>query len=148
MFMLTVSVGYAGGQTPVTTCELQRNAANYLNAVVEVRSMIVVGNGHAAFIHGENCKFPFAFGDDYQTFGNQFQAKKDVQWKKMRQTLNHTECANNIRAVDGRLQGTVIRVPATGTIPADEMGLELVIQSVFEVEPVPVKCKGPLTVSR
>jgi hypothetical protein len=140
--MLTISVGLAAGQTSVTTCELQENAANYLNAVVEVRSMIIVGSGHAAFIRGENCKFLFAFGDDYQTFGSQFPARKDVQWKKMRQTLSHTECANNIRAVRGRLQGTVIHVPATGTIPPDEMGLELVIQSISDVEPVPIKCKA------
>jgi hypothetical protein len=97
--------------------------------------------------HGERCKFLFAFGDDYQTFGNRFPATKNAQWKRMRQILSKTECANNVRVVKATFQGTVIRTPATGTIPPDEMGLELVIQSVSDVQPVPVKCR-PRTVSR
>ena len=147
VFMLSIAMGYASGQSSVTTCELQENATNYLNALVEVRSMIILDSGHFAFIHGERCKFLFAFGDDYQTFGNQFPATKNAQWKRMRQILSKTECANNVRVVKATFQGTVIRIPATGTIPPDEMGLELVIQSVSDVEPVPVKCR-PRTVSR
>ena len=34
VFMLSIPVVYAGGQTSVTTCELQENAANYLNALI------------------------------------------------------------------------------------------------------------------
>ena len=97
LFMLSIAMGYANGQTSVTTCELQENATNYLNALVEVRSMIVSDSGHFAFIHGERCKFPIALGDDYQTFGKQFPATKNAQWKRMRQILNSTECADNVR---------------------------------------------------
>ena len=141
VFMLSIAKGYAGGQISVTTCELQENATHYLNVQVEARSMIILGSGHFAFIHGERCKFPVAFGDDYQTFGNQFPARKNARWKRMRQILSNTECANNVRVVKARFQGTVIRIPATGTIPPDEMGLEFVIQSASEVDPVPVKCR-------
>jgi len=85
--MVSIAMGYASGQTSVTTCELQKNASNYLNTLIEVHSMIISGSGHFAFIHGEHCKFLFAFGDDYRTLGDQFPATNNAQWKRMRQIL-------------------------------------------------------------
>ncbi len=146
-FIFSLAIGYASGQTSVTTCELQENASNYLNARVDVRSMIIAGSGHFAFIHGEHCQFRIATGDDYQQFGKQYPATKNAQWKRMEQALSITRCGSNVRAVKAMFQGTVIRVPATGTIPPDEMGVELVIQSVSDVQSVPIKCR-PRTLSR
>jgi hypothetical protein len=62
----------------------------------------------------------------------------------MREILGRTNCANNARAVRAKITGKVVRIPATGTIPPNEMGLELVIEAVADVSRVLIKCK-PLT---
>jgi hypothetical protein len=139
-FVFALTTGYARGAEQVTTCVLQGEAEKFLNAVVEVHATIIANGGHFTLIHDHQCKFLFAFGDDYQTFGSRFPVRRDAQWKSMRQILGKTECANNVRLVKAKFRGTVIRSPATGTIPPDEMRLELVIQSVSDVEPVPIKC--------
>ncbi|SRR5229473_5010259 len=143
VFLLAVASGYARESAQVTTCILQEKADTFLNTVVEVRATIIEGSGHSAFIHDGQCKFLVALGADYQTFGKRFPAKQNAEWKRMQQVLSKSECANNVRVVKAKFRGTVIRIPATGIIPPDEMGIELVIQSVADVERVPVKCTPP-----
>jgi hypothetical protein len=69
--------------------------------------------------------------------------KHDGQWAlmwKLLRTPPPNNCSVNTRIVRARIKGTVERVPATGTIPEDEMGLEIVIQSASEVGHVPIRC--------
>ncbi len=132
--------GIVQAQTERTSvCALQENAEKFLNSSVEVKGLIFAGVEYPR-INNESCSFRFARGDDYQTFGGRFPIRRNAQWKLLEKLLGTTECASNVRVVSARIQGTVTRVPATGTIPADEMPLELVIQSVSEVSPVPIKC--------
>lgn len=126
---------------PVSVCSLRDNAKKLLDTQIEVRALIFEGFLEAAFIKDGKCLFPFDGGDNYVAFGDRFPVKHDSQWDLMEKLLATTRCANNVRVVRARIRGTVIRKPATGTIPQNEMPPELVIQSVSEVSQVPVKCR-------
>ena len=123
----------------VSFCTMQKNPESFLHTKVEVRAIIFMGF-EMGYIKDEKCLFHFAFGDDYQTFGDRFPVKHDAQWDLMKKLLGTTECASNVRVAKATIKGIVIRVPATGTIPPDEMPLELVIQSVSKVVHVPIRC--------
>ncbi len=51
-----------------------------------------------------------------------------------------TKLLGNARIVRAKIKGIVEREPPTGTIPEDEMRLEIVILSVSEVVHVPLNC--------
>lgn len=124
----------------VSLCSIQESPANFLQTRIEVNALIFVGPEIGQIQEGK-CLFRFAFGDDYQTFGARFRVERDAQWDLMRRLLNTPDkCAVHARIVKARIQGTVIRIPATGTTPEDEMPMEIVIQSVSRVEHVPIKC--------
>jgi hypothetical protein len=125
----------------VSVCTLRDNAEKLLGAHVEVRALIFAGILEAAPIRDGGCSFEYARGDNYVAFGNRFPVKHDSQWDLMEKLLATSRCADNLRVVRARIRGTVIRKPATGTIPQNEMPPELVIQSVSEVSQVPVKCR-------
>jgi hypothetical protein len=125
----------------VSVCTLQRDSQKLLGLEVEVSGILRVGDGHHAFVHDGKCRFLFARGDDYQTFSDRYPIEKDSQWNLMKEAFSKPVCAHlNTRLVKGKFRGTVVRVPATGTRPPNEMPVELVIQSVSEVERVPVQC--------
>lgn len=97
-------------------------------------------------LQDDKCSFLFAFGDDYQALGRRFRVKHDRQWDlmwKLLRTSPANNCSVNARIVRATIKGIVERIPATGTIPEDEMGLQIVILSVSGVEPVPIKCTSP-----
>jgi hypothetical protein len=123
----------------VSVCSLQENAEKFLNATIEVRALIFGGIEYPRIEEGK-CSFRFAGGDDYQTFGDRFRVKHNAQWDLMKKLLGTTNCASNLRVVRAKIRGTVVRVPAAGTIPENEMPMELVIQSVSEVSIVPIRC--------
>jgi len=99
-----------------SVCAPEENSQKFLNAKVEVRALIVEGFEHVALIKDGRCSFLFAGGDDYQTFGRRFHVKHNAQWRLMEEILAGTNCGTNIRVVRARIRGTVIRIPATGTI--------------------------------
>jgi len=139
ILILSVSGNLWAKARQTSVCELQQIPESFVNTQVELRAIIIVG-GEGAYIVDGKCKFIFASGDDYQTFGHQYRVKKDAQWIRMREILGRTECANNARAVRAKITGKVVRIPATGTIPPNEMGLELVIEAVADVSRVLIKC--------
>jgi hypothetical protein len=110
--------------------------------MVQVQAMIIAGIENPHLTEGK-CWFRFVRGDDYQDLGDRFPATQNEQWMLLLKLLRVSECASNIRVARAKIKGTIIRVPATGTIPPNEMPLELVIQSVSEVERVPVNCTPP-----
>jgi hypothetical protein len=120
-------------------CSLQDNPEKFLNLKVEVQASVFAGVEYPR-ITDEKCSFRFAYGDDYQIFGDRFPINNDHQWKLLKEVLRKTECASNVRVAKATITGTVVRVPATGTTPQKEMPFELVIQSVSDVSRVPVKC--------
>jgi hypothetical protein len=130
------------GVKHTTVCSIEENSKKFLNAKVEVNALILAGIEYPSLKEGR-CSFPYERGDDYQTLGNRFPIEHDSQWSLMRELLGTTNCASNVRVVRARIKGTVIRAPARGTIPANEMPLELVIQSVSEVSRVPISCTPP-----
>jgi hypothetical protein len=123
----------------ISLCALQKNPERFLNSKVEVEALVFAGLENAHLTEGK-CWFRYATGDDYQEFGKRFPIKDDDHWKLLQQVLSKTECASNVRVAKAKIKGTVTRVPATGTIPENEMPMELVIQSVSEVSRVPIKC--------
>jgi hypothetical protein len=123
----------------VSVCSIQESPEKFLNVRVEVRALIFFGIEFGHIGEGK-CVFGYALGSDYQTFGDRFSAKQDAQWNLMIELLGKSNCASNVSVVRAKIKGTVVRVPATGTIPENEMPLELVIQSVSEVSPVPLRC--------
>jgi hypothetical protein len=129
----------------ISLCSLQDHPEKFLDSKVEVDALVFAGVEYPRITAGK-CSFRFARGDDYQTFGERFPVNDDDQWKLPKQLLNATECASNVRVVKAKIKGTIIRVPATGTVPPNEMPLELVIQSVSEVKRVPVHCTPPASV--
>jgi hypothetical protein len=118
---------------------LQASPEKLLNLKIEVPASIFAGVEYPR-ITDEKCSFRFAYGNDYQTFGDRFPIKDDDQWKLLKEVLRTTDCASNVRVAEATITGTVARVPATGTIPQKEMPFELVIQSASHVLRVPVKC--------
>ena len=127
----------------VSLCSIQENPDLLLNTTVEVKALMVRGFEISA-LHNGRCRIRYAFGDDYQTFGNRFRVKRNGQWDLMRTLLNApNNCSVDAGRIHARIRGTVIRILATGIIPDNEMPVELVIQSVAEVEPVPIDCASP-----
>jgi hypothetical protein len=127
----------------VSLCSIQRNPESFLHAHVEVRASIFAGAAHSGQLLDGKCSFRVAQGDDYQTFGHRFRVRHDAQWALMLKLLSTPpppNCSVNARIVRANIKGIVERVPATGTIPEHEMGLEIVILSVSEVVHVPVNC--------
>jgi hypothetical protein len=129
---------WARTQRP-SLCSLQGSPEKFLNLRVEVQVSIFAGVEYPR-IADEQCSFRFAYGDDYQTFGDRFPIKDDDQWKLPKELLSKTECASNVRVAKATITGTLVRVPATGTIPQEEMPFELIIQSASDGLRVPVKC--------
>jgi len=123
----------------VSLCSLQQNPVEFLNSKVEVEALLFAGVEYPRLKEGQ-CSFRYANGDDYQTFGKRFPVNNDQEWKLLKKVLSSSECASNVRVAKAKIVGTVIRTPATGTIPQDEMPFELVIQSVSGVSRVPMKC--------
>jgi hypothetical protein len=126
----------------VSLCSIQRNPESFLHAHVEVHPSILVGAAHFGQLLEGKCSFRVAFGNDYQTFGHRFRVKDDDQWAlmwKLLRTPPPHNCVNK-RIVRANIKGIVERVPATGSIPEDEMGLEIVILSVSEIVHVPTNC--------
>ncbi len=133
------------GQTVKTSlCALQANPDKFLNSEVQVEALVFAGieNPHLASPEGK-CWFNYARGDDYQSFGKRFPVRRDSDWKLLDELLGKSDCASNIRVAKAKIRGTIIRAPATGTTPPEEMPFELVIQSVSEVARVPTKCTPP-----
>ena len=127
----------------VSLCSIQRNPESFLHPHVEVRASIVSGYGHFGQPLEGKCSFLVAFGDDYQTLGHRFRVRNDAQWALMSRLLSTPPPRNssvNTRIVRANIKGVVERVPATGTIPEDEMGLEIVILSVSDAVHVPTNC--------
>jgi hypothetical protein len=58
----------------------------------------------------------------------------------MKRILGSPQCASNIRVARAKIVGTIIRAPATGTTSANDMPMELVIQSVSGVSEVSIDC--------
>jgi hypothetical protein len=142
LFIALVVCIDALAQTAETTlCVLQTNPERFLNSEVQVEALVFAGieNPHLANPEGK-CRFNYARGDDYQSFGKRFPVKHDSDWKLLNELLGKSDCASNIRVAKAKITGTIIRAPAMGTIPPGEMPFELVIQSVSEVARVPVKC--------
>ena len=133
------SLGVWAGTEKLSVCSLQEQGEKFLYAAVEIDATIFAGNEYPR-IRDANCSFRFARGDDYQSFGKRFEAKQDRQWRLMKRILGIPQCASNIRVARARIVGTIIRAPATGTISADAMPLELVIQSVSGVSKVSIDC--------
>lgn len=125
----------------VTICSLEDSGPTLLNSTVEFQTIIVLGSEYPLLREGD-CTFRFAFGDDYQTYGDRFPAKRNAQWRLMRKIFRTPICAPTARAVKGKWRGTVTREPATGTIPPDEMPIEVVIQSVSGVQNAIKRCIG------
>ena len=128
----------------VSLCSIQSNPESFLHAHVEVRASIFIGA--RGQLEDGKCSFLFAFGDDYQTLGRRSDVKHDHQWALMMKHLRTpppSNCSVNARIVRANIKGIVERIPATGTIPEAEMGLQVVILSVSGVEPVPIKCDPP-----
>jgi hypothetical protein len=123
----------------VSLCSLQDHPEKFLNLQVEIQASIFAGVEYPRISDG-NCSFRFAYGDDHQTFGDRFPVKHDNQWMSLKKILSATQCASNVRVAKATIKGTIIRVPATGTIPQAEMPLQLVVQSVSDVSRVPIKC--------
>jgi len=141
MFIVATICNGAFAQTArISLCALQRNPEKFLNSKIEVKALVFAGLENS-FLRAGKCSFRYAAGDDYQDFGSRFPVKNDEEWKLLNELLHTTNCASNVRAAKAKISGTVIRFPATGTIRPDEMPLELVIQSVSDVERVPVKCR-------
>jgi len=129
------------GTQRVSLCSIQRDPESFLHAHVEVRASIFIGA--RSQLEDGKCLFLFAFGDDYQTLGRGFRVRHDAQWALMSKLLStppQPNCSVNARIVRAKIKGIVEREPATGTIPEDEMRLEIVILSVSEVVHVPLNC--------
>ena len=142
LFIALVLCNDALAQTAETPlCALQTNPEGFLNSTVQVEALVFAGieNPHLANPEGK-CWFNYAMGSDYQSFGKRFPVKHDSEWKLLNELLGKSDCASNIRVAKAKIRGTIIRVPATGTIPPEKMPFELVIQSVSEVTRAPVKC--------
>ena len=97
----------------VSLCLLQDHPEGFLYSTVEVEGLVFAGVEYPRII-SEKCSLRFAFGDDYQTFGERFPVRFDEQWTQMKKLLDTTECASNVRAAKARIRGTIIQVPATG----------------------------------
>ncbi len=129
------------GTRDASLCSIQKNPGSFLHAHVEVRASIFIGA--RSQLEDGKCSFLFAFGDDYQTLGHRFHVKHNAQWAlmwKLLRTPPPPNCAVNARIVRANIKGIVEREPAKNAIPADEMGLQIVILSVSEVEHVPLNC--------
>jgi hypothetical protein len=125
----------------VSVCSIQNNPESFLHAHVEVHASIFIGA--RSQLEDGKCSFLFAFGDDYQTLGHRFRVKHDAHWAlmwKLLRTPPPPNCSVNARIVRANIKGIVEREPATGTIPEDEMRLEVIILSVSEVVHVPLNC--------
>lgn len=135
----------------VSVCVLEENAESLLHSKVELQVDVRLGSEHPLLYDG-GCSFRFAFGDDYQTYGNRFSAKKNAEWRLMRSLLinsdNKNDCPFFVRAIKARFRGVVEREPATGTIPPDEMPFEIIFRSVFHVETIPIHCVNEPTSNR
>jgi hypothetical protein len=131
------------GTVHVSLCSLQEKPERFLNSEVELVEALIFAGGEYPRITAGQCSFRYAYGDDYQTLGDRFPVKHNGEWKLLKELLGTTGCASNVRVAKAKIKGTIIRVPATGTVPSNEMPLELVIQSVSEVERVPVDCTPP-----
>ena len=140
---LAVSTDALAKTIRVSLCTLQSNAEKFLNSEVQVEALVFAGFENSHLTNTDAKCFFNAMGDDYQVFGKRFPVKHDSAWKLLNELLGKTDCASNIRVAKAKITGTIIRVPATGTIPPQEMPLELVIQSVSEVARVPVNCAPP-----
>ena len=126
--------------THVSVCTVQINPKSLLGKKIEFSGPIVIGP-EIGFIRDGDCRFRFVFGDDYQDFGKRYKPKMDAQWALMRKAFRTPNTCNvRSRFVKATIRGTVDRVPATGTIPKNEMPLQIVIQSVSNVERIDIKC--------
>jgi hypothetical protein len=122
----------------VSLCAISENPKRFLHSDVEVHALLIV-TFEASHLKEGTCSFRYAFGDDYQTFGHRFTVKRDDQWTLMMKYLNSpTNSSLNVRIIKARIRGTVARMPATGVVPENEMPFEIVIQSVYEVENLPI----------
>jgi hypothetical protein len=138
--LCTVSTHASGKAHAATICSLASQPEKFLGIEVETSAVLVAGTEYSSIVDG-NCSFRFARGDDYQTFGDLYPIEHDTQWDLMLDAVAKAPCEHlSKRLVKAKFRGHVIRVPATGTIPQDQMPLELVIQSVSEVERLPVQC--------
>jgi len=141
MMLCITTIALCADSRSVSVCTLQRNSQKLLGVEVEVSGILHVGDGHFGSIEDVKCRFRFAWGDDSQTFAAHYPIEHDTQWDLMKEALSKPACAHlNTRLVKGKFRGTLVRVPSTGTIPPNEMPIELVIQSVSEVDRVPVQC--------
>ena len=135
----------AEGEVKKTSvCAIEENPESFLHAKVEFGAVLRVGSEYPSINDGR-CLFRFAFGDDYQTFGDRFATKKNGQWRLMRSLIvnsnNKNDCPFFVRIVRARFRGVVERVPA-GTSPESDMPLEIIILSVSQVEAVPIECSN------
>jgi hypothetical protein len=138
--LTTFAAAFAQPKT-VSVCALARDSQMSIGHEVEVSAILHVGDGHYAMIQDARCSFRFATGDDYQTFGNTYPVERDTQWELMKEALARPACSHlNTRLVKGRFKGKVIRVPRSGTIPQNEMPVELVIQAAADIAKVDVQC--------
>jgi hypothetical protein len=133
-----------GAVRKVSICDIQKNPESFLHTKVEILNTLRLNNTEHNLLHEGSCVLNFAFGDDYQTFGDRYSAKKNAQWRLMRSLLinsnNKNDCPFFVRAIKARFRGVVERVPATGTIPPDEMPVEIIFRSVSHVEAIPIHC--------
>ena len=141
-FILAISGQTRAQAVPISLCSLQADPEKYLNSEVQVETLVFAGIENPHLTEGK-CSFRYALGDDYQVFGERFPVKHDDDWKLLQELLGKSDCASNVRTARAKITGTIIRVPATGTTPPNEMPLELVIQSVSGVQRVPVNCTPP-----
>ena len=137
--MLEICNSSSAQTVDVPLCSLQDHPKKFLGSKVEVEALIFAGVEYPRITAGK-CSFRFARGDNYQAFGERFPVNDDEQWKLMKELLSTTECASNVRVAKAKIEGTVIRVPVSGSRPQNEMPFELVIQSVSGVEHVPTNC--------
>jgi len=139
--VITVSPNvYAQPFRSVSLCSIQGDPQSFLHAHVEIHAFVVVAF-EASHLESGKCSFSFSFGD----YRNRFPVKRDPQWDLMKKLLTYeqsssTTCSSIAKVVEARIRCTVEHRPATGTIPEDQMGLEIVILSVSRVKGVPQRC--------
>jgi len=85
--VLIVSNPASANPRNLTICVLNSDWEHLLNSQLEIRGTIFIG-GEIGVITDQHCSFRFAFGDDYQTFGSRFRAKRDSKWGLMRRMLS------------------------------------------------------------
>jgi hypothetical protein len=152
--LVTLAIGFSlcvhaeGAVKKVSICDIEKNPNAFVHTNVEILIELRLGGEHPLLRDGQ-CVLNFAFGDDYQTYGNRFSAKQNAQWRLMRSLLVNSNNKNNcpffVRIIKASFRGVVEREPATGTIPPDEMPYEIIFRSVSQVEAVPIRCvEGPV----